>query len=105
MPEKQGVVTPSKKKFKGGKQATQKRKPGNVKAPAVVVPKSFIPAFLYISKCCEALGKKEPLVRSEKDKQENKKSENHMGKFRCSKCNTRSKFGRIKNKDGVSITL
>ena len=68
---------PLKKKFKGGKQATQKKRPAKKdkrteKAPVVVAVKTFTPAFLYISECCDVPGKKEPLVWSAKDKEENK---------------------------------
>jgi hypothetical protein len=101
-----------KKKFKGGKQATQKGRPNKggkdkrtEKAPVVVAEKFFTPAFLYISECCDVPAKKEPLVWSAKDKEDKKFSENHKGHFRCTKCGKPSKVRRIKNTEGVQIVL
>ena len=99
---------PLKKKFKGGKQATQKKRPKDKrteKAPVVVAVKTFAPAFLYISECCDVPGKKEPLVWSAKDKEEKKFSENHKGSWRCGKCNKPTKVRRVKNTEGVQIVL
>jgi hypothetical protein len=99
---------PLKKKFKGGKQATQKKRPKDKrteKAPVVVAVKMFTPAFLYISECCDVPGKKEPLVWGAKDKEEKKFSENHKGSWRCGKCNKPTKVRRVKNTEGVQIVL
>jgi hypothetical protein len=99
---------PLKKKFKGGKQATQKKRPKDKrteKAPVVVAVKMFTPAFLYVSECCNDLTKKEPLVWSAKGKEENKFSENHKGHFRCVKCGKPAKVKRVKNTEGVQIVL
>ena len=101
---------PLKKKFKGGKQATQKKRPAKKdkrteKAPVVVAVNTFTPVFLYISECCDVPGKKEPLVWSAKDKEEKKFSENHKGSWRCGKCNKPTKVRRVKNTEGVQIAL
>lgn len=99
-----------KKQFKGGKQATQKKRPAKKdkrteKAPVVVAEKVITPAFLYISECCNVPGKKEPLAHSDKDKAEKKFSENHKGSWRCGKCNKPTKVSRVKNTEGVQIVL
>lgn len=87
-----------------GKKPTDKKKKFR-KPAAPVGPKSLVPIFLYLSECCGAPGKKVPLVRSAKDKEESKKSENHLGVFRCSGCNKHSKFTRKNNSTGEAIAL
>jgi hypothetical protein len=102
------AAKPSKSKFKGGKQATQKNRPKSKtkeNKPVSVAARVITPAFLYVSACCSALGTKEPLVWSEKDKEKKSFSENHKGSFRCSKCNKPTKVSRTKNTDGVQIAL
>lgn len=94
-----------RKRNKTTKHKGTQRKKGKPAPKVPAGPKSIVPANLYVSDCCGALGKKTPLVWSPKDKEENKFSENHKGKFRCTACNQRSTFSRRKNSEGESIDL
>lgn len=94
MAENQKQVKVRKPKAKGKKYI----KP--VKAEGV---KKLVPAFLYITECCGELGKKTPVVKRTQDEQ--KKSPQNLGSFRCTKCGRPAKVNRQTNTEGVEIGI
>lgn len=91
-------MTENVKRSKGKKDQKSKGKSKGKSAPKG--PKTLVPAFLYISKCCNAIGKKQPCARGAEGK-----SDNTLGCFRCSACNKSSSFNRQvnTNKETVSV--
>lgn len=94
------------KKFnKSPKGKSQHKKNKRSKSSVPAGPKAFVPVNLYVSKCCNALGKKTPCARQQKDREANKPSQSTLGKFRCSSCGKRAVFNREPNSKGESIIL
>lgn len=96
-------MTEQKKRFDSkGKQATQ-RKGKKFVAKKVATPSNIIPIYLYKSACCDANGKKAPLVRQARDSKTF--GEGHLGVFRCSGCNRHSQFKKVLNKDQEAFAV
>lgn len=89
----------------GARNKGQARKPKGkfVKPTKVEAVKKLVPTYLYISECCDALGKKSPVVKRGQDEQ--KKSPQTLGSFRCSTCNRPAKVRRQLNSSGVELGI
>lgn len=55
--------------------------------------------FNYLSRCCDVRTEKEPCRRTEESREANEYSTSPLGCWTCSRCHTRCKVTRVRNRE------